>query len=294
MRNILLFCFFLPIVLFAQNKDYDKLEMLYDQGHYKKVLRNANKLLRNETHQKAILPSYYKSLAQLQLYRNHKWRRRNSGALNEAVVTFTDAKIRDKDGKIFRAHIFEIQSLKRDYDSFLEELEQDKKRNAKLIEDVKKAYGILFLNVEDIKDANDKIISPPLVANVSELRKDIVKFAYKYRGTKYRSGGNDPNGFDCSGFVSFVYNEYKIDVPRISRDQQKIARPIKPTEAQPGDLVFFANGSGVNHVGIVVENKNGVITMIHSSTSQGIVLTEIETSSYWKNRVHSYGSFLKD
>jgi cell wall-associated NlpC family hydrolase len=47
-------------------------------------------------------------------------------------------------------------------------------------------------------------------------------------------------------------------------------------------------------VGIVVDNKNGFITMIHSSTSQGIVVTDIDTSNYWKNRVHSYGTFLKD
>lgn len=284
----------IPLINFAQNKQYDKLEMLYDQGHYKKVLRNSDKLLRKPEHQQAILPHYYKSLAQLQLFRNEKWRKKNPKALEEAVQLYAEVKRRDKDGKILKAHSFEIQSLKRDYDYFLEELEQDKKSNAKLIERVRTVYKSLFLNVEDIQDANDKVTAPPVVTNISDLRKNLVKFAYKHQGTKYRSGGNDPNGFDCSGFVNFVFSEFKIDLPRISRDQQKLATPLKAIDVQPGDLVFFASGSGVNHVGIVVENKNGFITMIHSSTSQGIVVTDIDTSNYWKNRVHSYGTFLKD
>lgn len=294
MRFLLLSFLLFPLVNFAQNKQYDKLEMLYDQGHYNKVLRNSNKLLRKSEHQQAILPHYYKSLAQLQLFRNEKWRKRNPKALEDAVKLFLDVKTRDKDGKIFKAHLFEIQSLKRDYDYFLEELEQDKTSNAQLIERIKSIYPSLFLNVAEIKDSNDKVTAPPVAINISDLRKNLIKFAYKYQGTKYRSGGNDPNGFDCSGFVNFVFNEFKMDLPRISRDQQKSATPLKAAEVQPGDLVFFASGSGVNHVGIVVENKNGFITMIHSSTSQGIVVTDIDTSNYWKNRVHSYGTFLKD
>ena len=290
---LLLFCVF-PFVSLSQNKQYDKLEMLYDQGHYRKVLRSSNRLLRNSEHQQAILPNYYNSLAKLQLFRNEKWRKRNSNALTEASKQFIEARNRDKDGKVFQAHIFEIQSLKRDYDYFIEELEQNKKTNTKLLAEVRKVYELLFGNVDDLQDTQKEIISEPLVANVTDLRKNLVKFAFKYQGTKYRSGGDDPNGFDCSGFVSFVYNEFKIDVPRISRDQQKLARPLKIQDVQPGDLVFFASGAGVNHVGIVVENKNGFITMIHSSTSQGIVVTDIDTSKYWKSRVHSYGAFLKD
>lgn len=294
MRLLFTTLLLIPLVVFAQNKHYDRLEMLYDQGHYKKVLRAANKLLKDEAHQQAILPNYYKSLAQLQLFRNEKWRRRNPEALELATQLFLDMKTRDKDGKVFKAHLYEIQSLKRDYDAFIEELEQDKKSHTKLLDAVRKAYNRLFSNVEDIKDGKDKISSPPVITNVSDLRKNIVTFAFKFQGAKYRSGGNDPNGFDCSGFVNFVFNEFKIDLPRISRDQQKLATPLKAESVQPGDLVFFASGSGVNHVGIVIENKNGFITMIHSSTSQGIVITDIDTSNYWKSRVHSYGTFLKD
>ena len=293
MRLIIFTILLAPFIALAQNRDFDRLEILYDQGHYKKVLRRANKLANKPEYVNAVLPSYYRSMAMLQLYRNEKWRRRNPSALEAGVQLFLDMKKRDADGLVFAAHIYEIQSLKRDYDYFLEELEQDKKKNAQLITEIRSAYAKLFSGVKDIQDAQPTLTSPPQMANISDTRRRIVEFAYKHVGVKYRSGGNDPNGFDCSGFVSFVFNEFKIDLPRISGDQQKKAVPLKVLDVQPGDLVFFANGANVNHVGIVVENKNGIVTMIHASSSKGIAVTEINTSNYWNNRVHSYGTFLR-
>lgn len=292
MRLVILVFLLTPFFALSQNRDFDKLEILYDQGHYKKVLRGANKLIAKPEYANAVLPSYYRSMAMLQLYRNEKWRRRNPSALEAGVKLFLEMKKRDADGSIFAAHIYEIQSLKRDYDYFLEELEQDTKKNAKLIAEMRAAYTKLFLGVTDMQDVQPTATAPAQLANLSDARRKIVEFAYKYVGVKYRSGGNDPNGFDCSGFVSFVFNEFKVDLPRISGDQQKKATPLKVLEVQPGDLVFFANGANVNHVGIVVENRNGIVTMIHASSSKGIVVTEINTSNYWNNRVHSYGTFL--
>jgi hypothetical protein len=232
-------------------------------------------------------------MSMLQLYRNDKWRRRNPKALDEGVTLFLEMKKRDGEGKVFAAHVYEIQALKRDYDYFIEVLEQDTKKNAALISSVRMAYSKLFSGVQDMHDLKPASATPPPLTDISDLRKNIVAFAYKYVGKKYRSGGTDPSGFDCSGFVTFVFTEFKIDLPRISRDQQKKASPLKVGDVQPGDLVFFANGADVNHVGIVTQNKNGIVSMIHSSSSQGIVVTEINTSNYWKNRVHSYGTFIK-
>lgn len=293
MRVALFFLCMLPIFVQAQNKDFDNLEILYDQSHYKKVLRKATKLISKPGNEQAILPSYYRSMALLQLYRNDKWRKRNSKAIEECVRLFLETKKRDVDGRVFAAHIYEIQSLKRDYDYFIAELEQNTKKNTKLIADVRAAYNQLFTDVQDIRDVQQSVVVPPMQADLLDVRKRLVEFAYKYVGVKYRSGGTDPNGFDCSGFVTFVFKQFEIEVPRISRDQQKKSSPLKVGDVQPGDLVFFANGANVNHVGIVVQNKNGIVTMVHSSTSQGIVITEINTSTYWNNRVHSYGTFLK-
>jgi cell wall-associated NlpC family hydrolase len=293
MRLFFLIICLVPVLVFSQNKDFDKLEMIYDQGHYKKVLRRANKLAAKPEYQKSILPNYYKSMAMMQLYRNDKYRRRNPRALDEGSNLFLQMRKNDEGGKIFAAHAYEIQSLKRDYDYFLEELKTDTKKNQKLIASVESVYARIFEGVQEIQDVQTtKPSNEPLVSNAKGVRKDILEVAHKYIGTPYSFGGTSPKGFDCSGFVGYVFAQNNIQLPRTSRDQQKGAKKLKGTEVQPGDLVFFANGANVNHVGIIVENANGKITMIHASSSQGIVVTEITSSNYWNKRIHSYGTFI--
>jgi cell wall-associated NlpC family hydrolase len=291
MRLLLLgILLFNSIQLLAQNKAYDKLEMLYDQGHYKKVLRQTNRLLKKEEHQKAILPGYYKGLALLQLYTQEKYRSKNPEALSQGKKFLIEAIKKDKNKIVLLAHSFEIQALKKDYDSFLEELQGGKKQE-KTIAEIRELYQLVFQGTPDV-DEGTNVKPKPTLANISETRKKIIQEAYKLMGTPYMSGGTTPSGFDCSGFVNYVFQKCGVELPRISREQQRASRSLELHNAQPGDLVFFSNGSSVNHVGIVVENENGKITMIHSSSSKGIILTEINTSKYWSPRVHSYGTFL--
>ena len=63
-------------------------------------------------------------------------------------------------------------------------------------------------------------------------------------------------------------------------------------DVQKGDLVFFDNGSGVSHVGIVVSENGQPIVMIHSSSSKGIILTNVDESDYWSQRLHGFGTFI--
>lgn len=78
----------------------------------------------------------------------------------------------------------------------------------------------------------------------------IVATARKYLGVPYVWGGDDENGFDCSGLVQRVFAENGIDLPRVSRDQARAGVPVAVGDLQPGDLVFF--GNPVDHVGIYV------------------------------------------
>lgn len=76
----------------------------------------------------------------------------------------------------------------------------------------------------------------------------IVATARKYLGVPYVWGGEDENGFDCSGLVQRVFAEHGITLPRVSRDQARAGVPVAVADLQPGDLVFF--GDPVDHVGI--------------------------------------------
>ena len=79
-------------------------------------------------------------------------------------------------------------------------------------------------------------------------REQITSTALKYLGVPYVWGGTTPAGFDCSGFVQYVYKECGISLPRVADAQQAYAKPISTANLQPGDLVFW--GYGAYHVGI--------------------------------------------
>jgi len=114
----------------------------------------------------------------------------------------------------------------------------------------------------------------------------LLKEAETYIGTPYRYGGTTRSGIDCSAFVRSVFESFNMNLPRVSADQAKEGFRISTEEAREGDLVFFATrgGSRVSHVGIVHgRNQDGVLTFIHSSTSQGVIITPLN-DSYWGKR----------
>jgi len=106
-----------------------------------------------------------------------------------------------------------------------------------------------------------------------------------FEGTRYKFGGTDKRGMDCSGLVYVSFKEEQIALPRISRDMARKGVRVKLEETEEGDLVFFRtdkNKNVINHVGLVLENKKGVITFIHSTTSRGVIVSSME-EKYWKN-----------
>jgi peptidoglycan DL-endopeptidase CwlO len=86
--------------------------------------------------------------------------------------------------------------------------------------------------------------------STSATASNVIAIAKKYMGVPYVWGGTTPNGFDCSGFTSYVFRQVGINLPRVSRDQQRVGTRISPSQVQPGDLVF--RGSPAYHVGIYI------------------------------------------
>lgn len=119
------------------------------------------------------------------------------------------------------------------------------------------------------------------------LRSDIITAAQKYIGTPYRSSGTSPGGFDCSGYVRFIFKQYGYDLAHSSRALAGYGKSIARKDAEPGDLVIFAYKGSVHHVAIVYANNNGSIDIIHSSTSRGVIIENINDSEYWSKRFHS-------
>ncbi|MGN7765664.1 C40 family peptidase [Paenibacillus sp. 22594] len=99
-------------------------------------------------------------------------------------------------------------------------------------------------------------------------------------GTTYKFGGTSTNGFDCSGFTSYVFKSIGLTLPRTSKAQFSVGTSVSRNNLRSGDLVFFNTfGSGVSHVGIYV----GGGKFAQSSSSRGVTVTSL-SQAYWANR----------
>lgn len=119
-----------------------------------------------------------------------------------------------------------------------------------------------------------------LVRQSPENLKNLFTEVKQYLGIRYRFGGDTPSGFDCSGFVRFMFNkELDVNLPHSSREMATMGARVDRSELRPGDLVFFTNGKNrINHVGIFVGND----TFVHSSLSRGITRDTLNESYYNK------------
>ncbi|MEO8680598.1 MAG: C40 family peptidase [Vicinamibacterales bacterium] len=105
--------------------------------------------------------------------------------------------------------------------------------------------------------------------------------ALSLRGAPYRNGGIDPKGFDCSGFVKYVFNQNGVNVPREVRDQFRMGKGVDRNRLHPGDLVFFTTvAPGASHVGIAI----GGDQFVHAPSERGVVRVEQLSTQYWASR----------
>jgi cell wall-associated NlpC family hydrolase len=112
----------------------------------------------------------------------------------------------------------------------------------------------------------------------------LIETASKNLGTRYRRGGTSFKGFDCSGLMFTTFKEIDLTLPRSSSQQAQIGDKIQKSQAQKGDLIFFAtNGRGsINHVGMITEIIGDEIKFIHSSVHLGVIISSIKEAYYSK------------
>lgn len=127
-----------------------------------------------------------------------------------------------------------------------------------------------------------------VVTDRNEKLNSVIKFANTFLGAKYKYGGTTPAGFDCSGFVMYVFTNSGIDMPRNTPDMLKISDKIDKKDILPGDLVFFKgrnlNSNDIGHVALVCEKTDNSFKIIHSTTSKGVIVNDFEQFEYWKVR----------
>lgn len=120
-------------------------------------------------------------------------------------------------------------------------------------------YEDIFVNQEpenSYTEKEEEIYEPPVVeAPTTSYSSSVVEVAYQYLGVPYVWGGTSPSGFDCSGFVQYVFNKCGYSLSRVADAQYYNGYAVSYSDLAPGDLVFFVNTyatSGISHVGIYV------------------------------------------
>lgn len=116
----------------------------------------------------------------------------------------------------------------------------------------------------------------------------IIDYAKQFEGVRYKWGGTSKSGMDCSGLVFESFREYDIILPRISRDMAKKGNKIKLKKVLKGDLLFFKTGNrrnSINHVGLIVDIRDNDIKFIHSTTSNGVIISGLN-ETYWLKAFH--------
>lgn len=126
----------------------------------------------------------------------------------------------------------------------------------------------------------------------------ILQLAQSLIGTPYRSATSNPLiGFDCSGFVSYVFKKFNFDVPRSSYDFVNVGEKVSLADARPGDIIMFTGTKGrsrkIGHVGIVYCNGGDDFQFIHSTSGKehGVTITTMDKT--YRHRFVSIVRILK-
>ena len=118
---------------------------------------------------------------------------------------------------------------------------------------------------------------PDISRGANYIARRIISSAMDYMGVPYVFGGTSPYGFDCSGYVQYVFANAGISLPRTADVQYEEGTPISTSELVPGDLVFFTTYTyGASHVGIYVGDGN----FIHASSSRGVTVSSLSEAYY--------------
>lgn len=136
----------------------------------------------------------------------------------------------------------------------------------------------------------DSVLVPSAQIHTKNVHpQQVIDFAKTLIGTPYKYASIDPKvGFDCSGFITYVFSHFNIIVPRSSIDFTNVGKEISSENAKPGDLILFTGTDStekfVGHMGLIVSNQNQQLEFIHSTSGKKYGVTITPFSDYYNSR----------
>ncbi len=144
-----------------------------------------------------------------------------------------------------------------------------------------------FLHELQTKYASAMGVMPEAICNLG-----LYHFIEEWYGVRYRLGGNDKEGIDCSAFAQKLYeNVFCMSLYRSAMEQFRTCRLVEDVDSlEEGDLVFFrTRGKRISHVGVYLKNKH----FVHASTSSGVMISSLE-DSYWSRYFAGAGRVMRE
>jgi cell wall-associated NlpC family hydrolase len=156
-------------------------------------------------------------------------------------------------------------------------------------------FSLGFVIYEKLDAINTPVQLPEPATPMAALQKDnslknsIVDYGIEFLGTPYVIAGSGEDGFDCSGFVYFVFRHFNIKVPRTTADFQNFGQEIPVENVQKGDLLLFLSPTRnvVGHIGIVTRENGRESQFIHASSGpeMKVIFTDLSKPSYTRRFV---------
>ncbi len=284
---IILFSLFASIIEAQSDEQIDKiLNKHFQKQDFEKCELTARKYKIKSPSSK--VPYYYLSQIELHHYyaienlpNKKQWKYLNSASIYAKRIANHYPEWKDE---ITQAYLSYISSWRKAKDEE-EHLRSVAESYSKHFNDTLSVYHRLFKEPVSHKEENET------ADNTS--RKEIIQYASQLIGSPYKYSGITPEtGFDCSGFVMYVFKNFGIELPHSSQMQSEIeGETLSLEEAMPGDLVFFGKKNGnkwkTQHSGIFYGKENGHPRFIHCSSRRGVVIDGNNASwnSYWKGLV---------
>lgn len=288
MKLLLTFLFsFILVFTNAQSKLVKKSDKLFKKGKYEKCIERSQKSLKKERRSAEL--QYYIVASQLALYEEASEKRKYTYLKKSINAWKKLSKYNQANHDYSELNTNLIQSI------YIEISAETS--NQGIIEAYHLQLAELFLDTTDYFRSVNEIpmahhgeenLGPVYdsIVLLSEFRNTIIEEARNVIGVKYKYGGTDSTGFDCSGFIQYLYKSVGIDLPHNAHLQSKMGETVSLEEAQAGDLIFFGTEKRIGHAGMIYQNKQGEIELIHCA-SRGVTYQKNDDPNtiYWLNFV---------
>jgi len=135
----------------------------------------------------------------------------------------------------------------------------------------------------------DSLVTDTCLQQHMEMIDSVIVYAKNYIGVPYKYGGKEGKGFDCSGFVHFVFEPWGYNLPYSSRGYGDYGSEVELSEVRPGDFVLFkgrnATSTGIGHVALVIDvDEDGQVYIIHATIHKGITIDNMSNQNYYITR----------